>query len=374
MSTLLLITGTGRSGTSTLSGTFDHLGLHVPGPYLGANPSNPKGFFESRWAVNFHKRITSVAGINDFDSRPEAFALAQAAITDDLRAELREFLTRESEKHDQVVIKDPRSVWAQGVWQEAAEQVGLQIVYISMLRHPAEVIGSRTTYYARPADEGAQRAYETFNVARWINSSVVSERETRGRRRAFVSYPDLLTDWRTVLVGLGEDLGLTYDAEVAGGEASPVDDFIDPGLRRHQGTWDDLGVPEQLRSIAEAVWEDLLGVQAGHGVDAKASADLDVQAERYRALFTMAADIAHDAVETERRRLRELSKKQRRGDRQAPDRAKNTGAPTPAANRHAGADALPVGDVRGRDLFRVVVSRARRRALAELTGLRARRR
>jgi hypothetical protein len=54
---LVLITGTGRSGTSTMSGTLHHLGLHVPGPYLGSNESNPKGFFESRWAVRFHKRL-----------------------------------------------------------------------------------------------------------------------------------------------------------------------------------------------------------------------------------------------------------------------------------------------------------------------------
>jgi hypothetical protein len=133
-----------------MSGTFDQLGLHVPGPYLGANESNPKGFFESKWSVRFHKQITSAAGINDFDSRPDAFALAQTAVTDELRADLRDFLTFESRDHDQVVVKDPRSVWTQEVWRDAAEQVGLEIVFISMLRHPAEVVGSRTTYYAKP--------------------------------------------------------------------------------------------------------------------------------------------------------------------------------------------------------------------------------
>ena len=112
MSTLVLITGTGRSGTSTMSGTFDQLGLHVPGPYLGANESNPKGFFESKWAVRFHKQITSGSGINDFDSRPDAFDRAQRVVTDDLRAQLREFLTRESRDHDQVVVKDPPGVTA----------------------------------------------------------------------------------------------------------------------------------------------------------------------------------------------------------------------------------------------------------------------
>jgi hypothetical protein len=362
VSTLVLITGTGRSGTSTMSGTFDHLGLHVPGPYLGANKSNPKGFFESKWAVQFHKQITSGSGINDFDSRPDAFALAQAAVTDELRAELREFLARESSEHDQVVVKDPRSVWAQQVWREAAEQAGLEIVYISMLRHPAEVVGSRTTYYAKSAGETERRSYETFNIARWVNSSLVSERETRGQRRAFVSYVDLLADWRPVLAGLADDLGLTYDVDVAGGESSRVDEFIDPGLRRHQVTWDDLEVPEPLQSIAQPVWDDLLALQAGHGEDADASADLDRQSERYRTLFTMAADISHDAVETERRRLRELTEKPRRGKQAAKAVAPRPATPTPPKPaRRPTVNELPVGQVGGRDLLRVIAGRAKRK-------------
>ena len=73
---LVLITGTGRSGTSTMSGTLHHLGLFVPGPYLGANASNPKGFYESRWAIKFHKRITAAAGIttSTADRRPSTGA------------------------------------------------------------------------------------------------------------------------------------------------------------------------------------------------------------------------------------------------------------------------------------------------------------
>jgi hypothetical protein len=357
VSKLVLITGTGRSGTSTMSGTFDQLGLYVPGPYLGANESNPKGFFESKWAVRWHKQVTSGSGINDFDSRPEAFALAQRAITDELRTMLRDFLTREGHDHEQVVVKDPRSVWAQQEWRAATDDVGMEIAFVSMLRHPAEVIGSRTTYYANPDDADAQRSYGTFNVARWVNSSLVSERETRGETRAFVSYVDLLSDWRPVLTGLSEDLGLTYDVDVAGGEASGVDAFIDPDLRRHQVTWDELEIPESLQSIAQSVWDALLVLQAGHGVDDGASAELDDLSERYRELFRTAADISHDAVETERRRLRELTEKPRR-----PDAKKSAKAPVKATpTRHQGIDAVPVGDVGGRDLLRVVAGRLRKK-------------
>ncbi|MGZ4436427.1 MAG: sulfotransferase family protein [Nocardioides sp.] len=293
---LVLITGTGRSGTSTISGSLHHLGLHVPGPYLGANESNPKGFYESTWAVRFHKRITVEARIHDFDSRPGALARARAATTPEMRERLVAWLREHSEGHDQVVVKDPRSVWAQRLWKEAAAEAGLEIRYLSMLRHPAEVVGSRTTYYSHSSDEIARLRYETFNVARWVNNSLVSERETRGEVRSFVPYTDLLDDWRPVIARVRDELGLTLDTDLSLDEHHPVDDFIDPGLRRHQVTWDDIEVPEALRDLAQALWADLMILCRSGGSDAEASVDLDVLAERYLRLFTEATWISHDAT------------------------------------------------------------------------------
>lgn len=351
MKKLVLITGTGRSGTSTMSGTLHHLGLYVPGPYLGANRSNPKGFFESKWAVRFHKEILATARVNDFDSRPAAFDRAQAAITAERHDELVQFLTEQCSDHDQIVVKDPRSVWAQGLWREAAAEAGLRICYISMLRHPAEVVGSRATYYASSADESARRSYETFSVARWINSSLISERETRGQSRAFVSYPDLISDWRPVLAQLGAALDLSFDVDVTSTEPSAVDDFIDPHLRRHQVTWEELDIPTELQDVAQRTWDGLEKLAAGTGHDEAASGELDVLYQRYARIFTQAADIAHDATE-------DAKAEARRGAHRARRRAKKGTPPKP---RPATIDDLPVGQVGARDLLKVMGRRARSR-------------
>ncbi len=299
---LVLVTGTGRSGTSTIAGTLSMLGLSVPGPYHAANDSNPKGFYESQWSVRFHKSIIRAAEIHDFDSRPRAYAKVQDAVTAEQRARLETFVRRSSAEAEQVVVKDPRSAWTQELWREAAEAAGLSIRYLTMLRHPAEVVGSRTTYYANPDDETARRRYETFNVARWINGSLVSERHTRGRRRTFVRYTDLLEDWRPVLVRVGEELGLTYSADLGTDAPHPVDDFIDPALRRHRVTWDDLSVPAALQDLAEEVWVEVNRIHDAAGDDPAASAALDLLAERYEQLFAEADAISHDATEEVRLR------------------------------------------------------------------------
>ena len=119
MAVLVLITGTGRSGTSTMAGTLHHLGLSVPGPLWDADATNPKGYFESSWSVRFHKRILRTAGIRDDDGNPAVIERARAAVTDEIRGELVAWL-RQWDGQEQIVVKDPRSVWTQQLWKDAA--------------------------------------------------------------------------------------------------------------------------------------------------------------------------------------------------------------------------------------------------------------
>ncbi|MDN5746329.1 MAG: sulfotransferase family protein, partial [Nocardioidaceae bacterium] len=105
---LVLVTGTGRSGTSSVAGMLHHLGVAVPGPYLGANDSNPKGFFESRWAVRFHNDLCKRAGVNIVDNRPGASDLVEAVFTARDRNRLAKFLKDRTTDCTQVVVKDPR--------------------------------------------------------------------------------------------------------------------------------------------------------------------------------------------------------------------------------------------------------------------------
>ena len=87
---MVLVTGASRSGTSTIAGVLNHLGLDVPQPVLQPNHSNPNGFFESTWPVYFHNRLIKRALISLTDARPEAFEIIAAAVTDEDRASSRQ--------------------------------------------------------------------------------------------------------------------------------------------------------------------------------------------------------------------------------------------------------------------------------------------
>ncbi|QLQ09602.1 MAG: hypothetical protein HZY75_03395 [Nocardioidaceae bacterium] len=278
---------------------------------------------------------------------------AQQAVRPANRSKLVEFLREQRAVSDQVVVKDPRSVWFQQLWREACAEADFDIKYISMLRHPAEVIGSRTTYYSdsENSDE-KQRRYQALTLARWINNSLINERATRGYSRAFVGYDELLTDWRKVATRLQDEFDLRYATNVEPGTHHAVDDFIDPDLRRHRVTWQELDLPEYLQSMAEQVW-DLLQVLAEHGgVDEESSKRLDEIATSYAGVLNDAIGISQDAVLELIEDARENAINEYRAEltiRQSDEQAAQD------------VQGMRVGEVGSRDLLRVIASRAKRK-------------
>ncbi len=77
---LVLVSGSGRSGTSSLAGTLKRLGLHVPQPEVEASETNPRGFYEPQWVIDFHKRHLRELALFNIDSRPSAVGLVAAQV------------------------------------------------------------------------------------------------------------------------------------------------------------------------------------------------------------------------------------------------------------------------------------------------------
>ena len=312
---LLLVTGSGRSGTSTVSGALTRLGFHVPLPEVAANASNPRGFYEPRWVVEFHKVALKNAGIRDLDARPEARTrAAEVSARPAVREEVRTWL--EPELARRAVIKDPRTVWFTDLWLDTARDLGATPACLTMLRHPAEVVGSRDTHYGKNATAEQRRQREVANVAGWVNVALVNERLTRDASRTFLRYTDLTTDWRKALGGVDERLGLGLpldDPEAA----RSIDDFIDVSLHRTKLTWDDLDVPTYLRDLAEAVWQNLADLAEGSRAGDEITRSMDALREDYDTAYAHAVAFARDHIDARVRAARRKAQRQAGGD--APD-------------------------------------------------------
>src|SRR3954471_3708353 len=103
---VLVVAGSGRSGTSLFTGLTGRLGVHIPKPEVKANRSNPRGFGEPRWLVDYHNDLLSSVDVVVEDGRPEAWDLTDE-LAEDPKAlgPLVEWYDAQFAENERIVVK-----------------------------------------------------------------------------------------------------------------------------------------------------------------------------------------------------------------------------------------------------------------------------
>jgi len=295
---LLIVAGTGRSGTSTFVGVLRRHGFHVPEPEVEADESNPRGFGEPQWAVDLHTRLLRRAGVQVADARPQSFeATQEVAGSPAVRERVNAWLKEQLAGNPRLVVKDPRSLWFLPLWRSAAHDLRVPFSVVTMLRPPPETVGSRRAHYN---DE----LKDPHGIASWVNLMTGTERLTRGETRTFVKYHDLLDDWSRVIDEVWERNGIPGPRPAP---ASDPSDFIDPALRRQRLTWKDLELPRRLEEMAveaDDAFETLAAAPA-HEPDPQSVLDrLDHVRLAYAGYYAESEAVAHSSVVAARQQAR----------------------------------------------------------------------
>jgi hypothetical protein len=276
--TLVLVAGSGRSGTSLVSGILQRLGYTVPAPEVPADPSNPRGFAEAQWVVDFHTELLRRARVQTADARPAAWAdMARVGLDEPTRARLRTWLAAQFSGTDDVIVKDPRLSWFLPLWRGCAQDVGATPKFVTMLRHPAAVIDSKTRWYGTHQGEAGR-------LAGWVNQTLFTERATRESPRAFLRYDDLLEDWTQTVARAGRvlDLGPVRDAPAAA--IRDVHGFVDRSLSRSAPGWNGQRLPAPLQAQADEVWS-LVSQLADEAITLDAAAAIGERLDAVRAAY-----------------------------------------------------------------------------------------
>ncbi len=311
---LVLVVGVGRSGTSLLTGVLGQLGFHVPQPEVRADDTNPRGFSEPRWAVDFHTDLLQKRRVTVNDARPAAWhSTGDAAEDPAVRGALHTWLEGQMNEAGTVVVKDPRTGWFLPLWTACSAELGVEARFVTMLRHPAEILASATKSYGTWQTPASR-------VAAWINITLETERATRGKRRAFVRYTDLLEDWPREVNRLSDRLDLPTLAGVDRESSPAVEGFVDPTLHRNRLDWDRFDVPARVRDMAESVWLELQPLADPDGDTPELHARLDAARAAYAELYKEAEDIAQSSVTAAK-------------PRKKPAKAKATGPKAPPSLR-----------------------------------------
>jgi hypothetical protein len=289
--------------------------MHVPQPEVPADESNPRGFGESQWLVDFHDRLLRRANVRVADARPQAwFDTGKLSTQERHRDEALEWLEGQfSDDVGEIVLKDPRLAWFIGLWRSAALRCGVEAGYAVMLRPPAEVVGSKQKYYSGQVSEVSR-------AASWLNHMLHTERATRTSRRAFIQYADLLDDWTIPLYRLGEQFELDAIQSASAKDLRRIHDLIDPGLHRVHTTWDDVDVPKSLRVLIDETWHQLNRLNTDGAEEAEVHVALDQVRREYVQLYSEAEAMTQSTTLAARRK----KQPERVGDEPA-----TASAPTP---------------------------------------------
>lgn len=207
----------GRSGSSALTRVLSLCGGRLPDGLLPPNRWNSTGYWEPEAAVHANARFLQAIGSSFFDTRLESAASPCEPRGRQFIGELASFL-RECRADDgpaPLILKEPRISLLLPFWLAALKEAGFSPRIVIPVRDPTEVADSLGRWKGLPAGHTCEL---------WLKYNLLAERQTRHLPRAFVSYTDLLEDWRREIRSISKALEVPLPLN---GE---VDEFLDPQL------------------------------------------------------------------------------------------------------------------------------------------------
>ena len=240
---VVFVVGSGRSGTSTMGGTLQTLGLHVPQPEVVADATNPKGFGEPRWVVDLHHELLAAqqrAGLR----RPPA-RLARHRQTSGDHA-TRERVTTWLEAQFAVGRRARDQGPARRLVPRPVASRGRPLRRDVVLRHHAAA-GHRgrrlQAEVLRPAGRRVRPGRRHPHRRLDQHDAPHRARDPRQQRAGSCATPTCWTTGRSRSSRWVRPSTCTAVKTAMANDIAQVHRFIDPSLRRVTMTWDDVEVP-----------------------------------------------------------------------------------------------------------------------------------
>jgi hypothetical protein len=239
---VIVVLGSGRSGTSLLMQVLAALGMTVSEQLIGAGRDNPRGHFEDAPIVRIQADLLRRLGAWPYHPPPPdwldhpATAAAERALEDLLRARL----GRDDAASAPWGFKDPRTAAFLPLWQRLFQRLGIAPRYLLALRDPGSIVLSFMAAYGAGTDEAESV---------WLRRTGDALRHT-GARCHLVHYEDWFRRPGATAVDLARFAGLAAPDPARLSEL--LASLIRPDLNRAGRRRADLVNPE-ARALAHAL-------------------------------------------------------------------------------------------------------------------------
>ncbi|MBS50714.1 MAG: hypothetical protein CMN60_24105 [Sphingobium sp.] len=253
-----------RSGTSALSRALNLLGGDMPPRLIGADQWNAAGYWESKPIKDLNEEML-VSGGGEWSEwlefNPDWF---KSSAMQRFRDRAIELVGSEFTDSPLFIFKDPRLSILMPFWRSIFDELGIDQVAIHPLRNPVEVARSL---------ERRNNFLMSKGVLLWLRYTLDGERGTRGLRRIFTTFDDLLEDPAGLIERTQDDLGLIWPRNSVKARRE-IAQFLSADMRHHR---DGARVLRSLSYGSDWVvrtYETLMGFAAdGENADGRAALD-----------------------------------------------------------------------------------------------------
>jgi hypothetical protein len=190
---------------------------------MPATHENRQGYWESIELMELHEQALASCGSWWGDWRPipqEWFASAECRQFSD---RLMGILRRDFENSVMFIIKDPRICRLAPLWLQTLGQLDIEPLAIITVRHPAEVAASLAL----------RSGFDPLmSKLLWLRHVLDAERYTRGITRSIVTFDALMSNWRSTVAKIREDLQIEWPVPPTSVTAA-IEEFLSPPDRHH---------------------------------------------------------------------------------------------------------------------------------------------
>jgi len=215
------VLGMHRSGTSAITRVVSLLGYALPKSLLGANEGNQAGHWESTEIIALNDEILESAGTRWDDWTPFNPSWYDTPLAAAYLTRARELIRSEFADAPMFVLKDPRICRFAPLWLNALDAENIDTRVVSPIRHPVEVSGSL---------HRRDMVRMEYGKLLWLRYVLDAEHASRGRKRFFYTFDELLTDWPSVLARMSEKLEWPWTRTSAAVNQT-IDEFLSPRYR-----------------------------------------------------------------------------------------------------------------------------------------------
>jgi hypothetical protein len=190
---------------------------------MGANSSNTAGHWESTPICRFNDRVLESAGTDWSDWSAVNPGWFRSPVVEGFLLEAIDVLNEEFGSAPLFVLKDPRICRLLPFWIEVFKRAGIDPKFAIPLRNPLEV--------ARSLQKRNDFDVEVGQLL-WLRHVLDAEYFSRGQRRFFCSFEQVLSAWPQVLETASSSFGFDWP-RLSTASAVEIDQFLNPSLRHH---------------------------------------------------------------------------------------------------------------------------------------------